>query len=111
MSWSAEAPITKHHRLGGLTTDSESPTVAQWVKDPALPQLQCSPGWIPGPETSICRRCLKKKKNNTGVSEFFLGSAESPLPGLWTAAFWSHCCVACPLPPCGEAMLFCSSPS
>ena len=101
MSWSAEAPITKHHRLGGLTTDSESPTVAQWVKDPALPQLQCSPGWIPGPETSICRRCLKKKKKQHWCLRVLFGFCWEPtswlvdscllvalLCGLSSASMW-----------------------
>ena len=51
----------------GKKLETGVPTVAQWVKDPVLPQLWCSLqpwlGLTPGPGTSrCCERGQKEKK-------------------------------------------------
>ena len=86
------------------------PGLVQWIKDPALPQLQCRwQLWLrfdPWPRNSICHQVAKKEKrkkkkkshipwrNQETPSSPLLGNCQRP---VWTSAvqYLSHVYLLC----------------
>ena len=66
LKWAPTVVQWDQRRLGRHWDAGSIPGLAQWVRDPALPQLSlgCNCGSDPCPGSSMCCKALKNDKTN-----------------------------------------------